>query len=156
MSYLTQTEALSAYDDLYYRLELEDESYNQQPDFHEPLLSSNPSLLIKLEDKSSLEGPSLKAGLNLSDHSNSFHAKVQKSNLHLGQDLTNSKKFPLNQATQRKLARDIAKVYYMVVGSENPKESFVELHKYMARPSGCSFLGATAVQRSCSCYNQLT
>jgi hypothetical protein len=76
-------EVLNAYNNLYYRLELTDVSSNKKLDFREPLLSSDLNLLTKLEDKSSLEGPLLKACLNFLDYSNSFHTEVQRSNFAL-------------------------------------------------------------------------
>jgi len=51
-----EIEALNAYDDLYYDLESEDESTEDQQDFRKPLQSSDRSLRAKLEDESSLEG----------------------------------------------------------------------------------------------------
>jgi hypothetical protein len=41
-----EMEALSVYDDLYYRLESDDESAEDQQDFHEPLQSSDWTLLV--------------------------------------------------------------------------------------------------------------
>ena len=50
----------------------------------------------------------------------------------------------MNRATQRNLARNISKVYHTISRTEDPETPLVELHKYMARPPGCSFLGASA------------
>jgi len=47
-----EIEALSAYNDLYYRLESNNESAKDQQDFCEPLRSSDQALWIKSEDKS--------------------------------------------------------------------------------------------------------
>jgi len=74
---------------------------------------------------------------------NPFSLPAQSSNLRLGCDFTNTKKFPLNRATQRNLAKNISRVYHTISNPSNLKEPLVELHKYMARPPGCSFLGAT-------------
>ena len=54
------------------------------------------------------------------------------------------KKFPLNCATQRNLAKSSSKVYHTVSNLSNLKAPLVKLHKCMARPPGCSFLGAMA------------
>ena len=51
-----EIEALSAYDDLYYGLESNNKSTEDQQNFCEPLQSSNQILQIKLEDESSLGG----------------------------------------------------------------------------------------------------
>ena len=45
---------------------------------------------------------------------------------------------------QRHLARDISKVYHNISRTGESEVPLVELHKYMARPPGCSFLGASA------------
>ena len=58
----------------------------------------------------------------------------------------NTRKFPLNRATRRNLAKNISKVYHTISNSINlDEEPLVELHKYIARPPRCYFLGATAV-----------
>ena len=129
-----EIDALSAYDDLYYRLEFNDKSAEDQQNFHEPLP-------VKSEDKSSLEGSQEPVATLVPMHSKS---SVQGPSLHLGQDLTNTKKFPLNRATWRNLARNISRVYHTVSNQTGLKEPLIELHKYMARPPRCSFLGASA------------
>ena len=91
-----EIEALNAYDGLYYRLESDDESAKDQQGFCEPLQSSDWTLLIKSEDESSLEGSQNSVTMPVSDPSNSYLATAQGPNLHLGRDLTNAKKFPLN------------------------------------------------------------
>ena len=135
-------EALNAYDDLYYELDFKNESTNDSQDFHEPLQSSD--WQIKSEDESRLEGNQEKVMTLAPKSSETFHAVTQKPALHLGQDLTNSRKFLLNQAMRRNLARNISKVYHTISRTEDPEAPLVELHKYMARPPGCSFLGASA------------
>ena len=137
-------EALNAYDDLYYELDSNNESENESQDFHEPLQSSDWHLQIKSEDESRLEGNQEKVTTLAPKSSETFHAVTQKPALHLGQDLTNSRKFLLNQAMRRNLARNISKVYHTISRTEDPEAPLVELHKYMARPPGCSFLGASA------------
>ena len=139
-----EIEALNAYDDLYYDLESEDESTEDQQDFREPLQSSDRNLRIKPEDESSLEGPQTQIATSTTDNSESFFTTAQNSNLHLGRDFTNTRKFPLNRATRRNLAKNISRVYHTISNPSDLKEPLVELHKFMARPPGCSFLGATA------------
>jgi hypothetical protein len=51
----------------------------------------------------------------------------------------------LNRRTRRRLAREINSVNYHVRHSSVSKP-IVELRKYMARPPGCSFLGAKATE----------
>jgi len=138
-----EIEALNAYNDLYYDLESEDESTEDQQDFYEPLQSSDQNLRIKPEDKSSLEGPQNKIATPTTDISESFFTTAQNSNLQLGRDFTNTRKFPLNRATQRNLAKNISRVYHTISNPSNLKEPLVKLHKFMAQPPGCSFLGAT-------------
>ena len=94
-----EIEALNDYDDLYYGLESDGESAEDQQDFHEPLQSSDWTLLIKSEDESSLEGPQNSVTTPVSALSNSYLATAQGPNLHLGRDLANASKFPLNRAT---------------------------------------------------------
>jgi len=91
-----EIEGLNAYDNLYYGLESDDESTEDQQDFREPLQSSDRTLLIKLEDESSLEGSQESVTTPVPTPSNSYLATIQGPSLHLGWDLTNTKKFPLN------------------------------------------------------------
>jgi uncharacterized protein YbgA (DUF1722 family) len=51
----------------------------------------------------------------------------------------------LNRRTRRQLAQEINSVNYHVRHSSASKP-IVELRKYMARPPGCSFLGAKATE----------
>ena len=39
--------------------------------------------------------------------------------------------------------RNISKIYHTISRTEESEAPLVELHKYMARPPGCSFLGAS-------------
>src|ERR1700683_2956873 len=104
-----------------------------------------------LEDESSLGGSQEEVAIPVPDHPvpaplRSYHTTVQKPSLHFGRDLTNTRKFPLNRATRRNLAKNISKVYHTVLNSIHlDEEPLVKLHKYMARSPRCSFLGATAV-----------
>ena len=148
-----EIEALNAYDDLYYDLESEEESAKDQQDFCEPLQSSDRSFqnnVPKLEDESSLGGSQEEVAIPVPDRPvpaplRSYHTTVQKPGLHFGRDLTNTRKFPLNRATRRNLAKNISKIYHTVSDSADfGEEPLIKLHKYMARPPGCSFLGATA------------
>src|ERR1700728_1573062 len=148
-----EIEALNAYDNLYYDLESERESVEDQQDFCQPLQSSDRSLqndVPKLEDESSLGGSNKEITIPVQDRVaptslKSYLTTVQKPSLRFGRDLTNAKKIPLNRATRRNLAKNISKVYHTVSNPiNNDEEPLVELHKYMARPPGCSFLGATA------------
>ena len=91
-----EIEALNAYDNLYYGLESDDESAKDQQDFCEPLQSSDRTLLVKSEDKSSLEGSQEPVTTPVPAPSKSYLTTVQGPSLHLGWDLTNTKKFPLN------------------------------------------------------------
>jgi len=75
---------LNTYDDLYYNLESEDESTEDQQDFREPLQSSDRNLRIKLEDESSLEGSQDQIATPTTDISESFFTTAQNSNLQLG------------------------------------------------------------------------
>ena len=77
-------EALSAYDNLYYELDSENESVNDSQDFHEPLQSSDQHLQIKSEDESRLEGNQEKVTASTPESSETFHAVTQKPVLHLG------------------------------------------------------------------------
>ena len=79
----------------------------------------------------------------MNESSESFFTTAQNSNLRLGRDFTNTRKFPLNRATRRNFAKNISRIYHTISNPINLKEPLVELHKYMARPPGCSFLGAT-------------
>jgi len=91
-----EIEALNAYDDLYYDLESEDEPTEDQQDFCKPLQSSDCSLRAKSEDKSSLEGTNEQIAKPVNESSESFFTTAQNSNLRLGRDFTNTRKFPLN------------------------------------------------------------
>jgi hypothetical protein len=55
---------------------------------------------------------------------------------------------PLNRRSRRRLAREIEAVNYSVVTSEGtkPDKPLIELKKIMARPAGCTFLGAKSVR----------
>ena len=139
-----EIEALNAYDDLYYDLESKDESAKDQQDFCKPLQSSDHSLRAKSEDESSLEGTNEQIAKPVNESLESFFTTAQNSNLRLGRDFTNTRKFPLNRATRRNLAKNISRVYHTISNPSDLKEPLVELHKYMARPPGCSLLGATA------------
>jgi hypothetical protein len=139
-----EIEALNDYDELYYGMESEDESPSEQQDFCSPFQSSDRALQIKSEDESSLEGEQTETIKSTSGPSVSLHSTAQPSAFQLGRDLTNVKKFPLNRATRRNLAKSISKVYHTVSNTSNLEAPLIELHKYMARPPGCSFLGATA------------
>ena len=125
-------EALNAYDNLYYELESDNESEDDSQDFHKPLQSSDWHLQITSEDESHLEGNQEKVMASAPKSSEMFHAVTQKPMLHLGWDVTNSRKFPLNWATRRNLTRNISKVYHTISRMENPEAPLVELHKYMA------------------------
>ena len=81
--------------------------------------------------------------------STSLHTTAQPPTFQLGRDLTNVKKFPLNRTTQKNLAKSISN---MVSNPSNLKAPLIELHKYMARPPGCSFSGATAAHVPVSIY----
>ena len=139
-----EIEALNDYDKLYYRIESEDESPSEQQDFCSPFQSSDQTLQIKSEEESSLEGEQTEMIKSTSTPSISLHTTAQPSAFQLGYDLTNMKKFPLNHATWINLAKSISKVDHTVLNLSNLKAPLIELHKYMARPPGCSFLGATA------------
>ena len=73
-----------------------------------------------------------------------FNAVAQKPTLHLGRNRTDPRKFPLNRATRRNLTRNISKIYHTISQTEESEAPLIELHKYMARPPGCSFRGASA------------
>ena len=109
-----EIEALNDYDKLYYRMESEDESPSEQQHFCSPFQSSDQTLQIKCDDKSSLEEEQTETIMPTSTSSVSLHTTAQPSAFHLGHDLTNVKKFPLNRATQRNLAKSISKVYHTV------------------------------------------
>ena len=79
-----EIEALNAYDNLYYNLESEDESTEDQQDFCEPLQSSDQNLRIKSEDESSLEGPQDQIVTPTTDILKSFFTTTQNPNLQLG------------------------------------------------------------------------
>ena len=93
-----EIEALNAYDDLYYNLESEEESAEDQQDFCEPLQSSDRSFrnhVPKSEDESSLGGSQEEVAIPVPDHPvpaplRSYHTTVQKPGLHFGQDLMNT------------------------------------------------------------------
>jgi len=69
-----------------------------------------------------------------------------RPNVNLAKDLTSTQKIPLNRNSRRRLARDIAKVHYSITHTSLNSKPLVELRKYLARPPGCSFLGAQATQ----------
>jgi hypothetical protein len=139
-----EAEALNAFNNLYYELESGDESEDDSQDFCEPLQSSDQHLQIKSEDKSHLEGNQEKVTVSTPKSSETFHVVVQKPTLHLGQELTNSRKFSLNRATRRNLARNISKVHHTISRTEESEAPLIELHKYTVRTPGCSFLGVSA------------
>jgi hypothetical protein len=139
-----EIEALNDYDELYYRMESEDESTSKLQDFCSHFQSSDWTLQIKSEDKSSLEGEQGETSKPASVPTMTFHTTAQQPTLQLGHDLTNIRKFPLNRATRRNLAKNISWVYHTVTNPMNLEAPLVKLHKCMARPPGCSFLGATA------------
>ena len=66
--------------------------------------------------------------------------------INLAKNLSSTPKIPLNRNSRRHLARDIAKVHYSVTHTSPNSKPLVELKKYLARPLGCSFLGAQATQ----------
>ncbi len=101
------------------------------------------SELHKSEDKSNLDGPQDQIAMPTTDILESSFTTTWNSNLQLGRDFTNTRKFPLNQATQRNLAKNICRVYHMISNPSNLNELLVKLHEYMAQPPRCSFLGAT-------------
>ena len=125
-------------------MESGDESEDDSQDFREPLQSSDRHLQIKSEDGSRLEGNQEKVVVSTPESSEVFNAVAQKPTLHLGRNLTDSRKFPLNRATLRNLARNISKIYHTISRTEESKAPLIELHKYTARPPGCSFLGDSA------------
>ena len=109
-----EIEALSAYDDLYYRLGSEDKSTKDKQDFCEPLQSSDWNLWVKSEDKSSLKGSQKQVAIPTTDNSESFFTTTQNMNLQLGCNFTNTRKFPLNRATWRNIAKNISRVYHTI------------------------------------------
>ena len=108
-----EIEALDNYDDLYYGLESEDESSGKPQDFCSPFHSSDRTLQVKLEDESSLEGEQTEI-ITPALTSSSLHTTTQPPTFQLGWDLTNVKRFPLNCATWRNLAKTISQVYHTV------------------------------------------
>ena len=60
---------------------------------------SHQHLQIKSEDESRLEGNQEKMVVSTPQSSEVFNAVMQKPTLHLGRNLTDSRKFPLNRAT---------------------------------------------------------
>ena len=89
----SEMEALNNYDELYYGMESEDKSPGKQQDFCSPFQSSDQTLQIKCEDKSSLEGEQTETTTLASTPSISLHTAAQPSTFQLGCDLTNVKKF---------------------------------------------------------------
>ena len=128
-----EIEALNDDDKLYYKMESEDKSPSEQQDFCSPFQSSDRTLQINSEDKSSLEGEQTETIMPTSTPSVSLHTTAQPSVFELGCDLNNVKKFPLNCATRRNLAKSISKVYHTVSNPSNLEAPLIELHKYMAR-----------------------
>jgi hypothetical protein len=64
----------------------------------------------------------------------------------LAKDLSSTPKIPLNRNSRICLARDIAEVHYSITHTSPNSKPLVELKKYLAQSSGCSFLGAQATQ----------
>ena len=87
-----------------------------------------------MKDASSLEGEQEEVTMPVPTLSTTFHSTTRKQALHLGCDLTNVKKFPLNCATRRNLAKSISWVYHTVTNPTDLRAPLVELHKCMARP----------------------
>src|ERR1700683_4270317 len=152
------------YDGLFYELDSDAEDESARQDFCRPLQHSDfpnqPSNLNleKLEDASRLEGTeSLNRLLGMetiqpldshftdaTSHKITALSKPLSSNP--AKDLSSIPKFPLNRNTQRRLARDIAKVYHSISNNPSAFKPLVELKKHQARPPGCSFLGSQAAQ----------
>lgn len=71
------------------------------------------------------------------DHENATEKKVEQPN-----------KIPLNRRTRRRLARQILIHEDDESSITTTEGQLIELKRYMARPPGCSFLGAKAVETS--------
>lgn len=124
------TTAQDEYDNLYYSLDgdagiSEVQGSTNAQDFHEPLQTSDISAGA-FRAETTLEG------------------KGSKEPLHTLRNL----KTPLNRRSRRRLAREIGKSDATThkVASNGMDKSMIELRKIMARPPGCTFLGASAIQ----------
>ena len=79
--------------------------------------------------------------LNSSD-TNSFRVDLALEPSFSSRDLSMTPKIPLNWNTQRRRAREIAKVHHLISNNSPGSKLLVELREHHARPIGCSFLGS--------------
>jgi hypothetical protein len=138
-------DALEEYNDLYYSLDTDDEVESGN--------DSNKDFDLPLQTTEALSGsaPALEGG-NQQNHAVENSSLEQYSvsenslrNSTVTACTTYRAKPALNRRTRRRLAKDIESVNYHVRHSTGNKP-LVELRKYMARPPGCSFLGARATE----------
>lgn len=143
-----ETTAQNQYDELYYGLQSEDEYESAQEDFYNPL-QEKPNNSKDATESSGLGGEA--TGLTSKTYriqkSGRWETNLKGSESLITQKTTGSSNKPaLNRRTRRKLARDIEKTVYLSQGQINKEGDILELKKYMARPPGCSFLGAHATE----------
>ena len=154
--------AQNNYNNLFYDLESDSEEGTDQQDSCRPLQSSDlPNQPSKphsepLEETSNLEvteGINLPLGMEITQLSDSklLDTSSYKDNLSpepsfLRKDLYMTPKIPFNWNTQRRLAREVAKVYHSISNNSSGSKLHVELKKHQAQPPGCSFLGSQATQ----------
>ena len=136
------------YDNFFYELESDSEEGANQQDFCRPLQCSDlPNQPSKpnsesLEETSSLEGTkgiNLPLGAEITQPSdsnsldtNSFRVDLALEPSFSSRDLSTTPKISLNQNTQRRLAREIAKVHHSISNNLSGPKPLVELRKHQA------------------------
>jgi hypothetical protein len=162
-------DAQDEYNDLYYSLDTDDDSGSESKQgFNQPLqITDTTSYLTSSGTETEAVGSALEGNINLENSVENManllldtqpdteeppavnSTPEVKEESSLSSNVTACTAFhakpALNRRTRRRLAREINSVNYHVRHSSASKP-IVELRKYMARPPGCSFLGAKATE----------
>lgn len=161
-----EDQAQQEYDNLYYSIPSDDEGLpeDETPDFRNPsqtsVYSVQAAVPTTLEATSASELGGVNSSTALVSTCEHVSAKSQYSNTILPEKIStsasrdnalassvNRASHGLNRQARRRLARNIDRISYSVVGNPtSPDKPLVELRRLMARPPGCSFLGAKATE----------
>jgi hypothetical protein len=137
------------YDDLYYQLssETDESSTEDEPrqDFELPLQTTEPPTHRVTSDLDDLRSNSALGGDIESETSSRDSDALENS--HATACASFMSKPALNRRTRRRLAKEIsARNYRVEHSSDIGGKSMIVLRKYMARPPGSAFLGASATE----------
>ncbi|KAF7304188.1 Reverse transcriptase domain-containing protein [Mycena indigotica] len=143
-----EIEAQSAYDDLYYSLEIDSDGAELGQGFDvplqptEPLIQQDSSDLLETGNNSALEG-----NTESRDSPDPNGTGLPEYSVRQVDCSTFAAKPALNRKTCRRLAREIrAHNYHVVHSPDDEGKTVIELRKHMARPPGSSFLGSSATE----------